>query len=282
MTISTHNSDNITSTVSLFRRFAAAMAGNQTVADRYLRDILVTLSEEKNPTNGDAETRTVLFQSFLHRWMRDGGQTSEPDNHLVERAQGALASLDVQSRAALLLHVLAGFDFATVAEVQGTSKQKAQEAIFTARRKVAAAAQSKVLIVEDEIFLAMDISDIVNEMGHRIIGPADTATSAVELAEREQPDLILADIALAGRSTGFDAVKTIRDTVGSVPVIFITAFPDRVPPDALKEPACVIGKPYTEEQLRSVVSEAIFFGGTYTLTTAEEITVPPPNAPVPR
>jgi CheY-like chemotaxis protein len=111
----------------------------------------------------------------------------------------------------------------------------------------------------------MDIAAIVTDIGHRVTGIARTRTEAVQLAASERPDLILADIQLADQSSGIDAVNDILAQFEDIPVIFITAFSERLLTGKRPEPAFLITKPFTEEQLRSAVSQAMFFSSTETL-----------------
>jgi CheY-like chemotaxis protein len=87
----------------------------------------------------------------------------------------------------------------------------------------------------------------------------------VTLARRDPPDMILADIQLADRSSGIDAVNHILEEIGEVPVVFITAFPERLLTGERPEPAFLITKPYSEDQVLSAVSQAMFFASTETL-----------------
>jgi CheY-like chemotaxis protein len=123
----------------------------------------------------------------------------------------------------------------------------------------------RVMVIEDEAIIAMDISAIVREMGHRVTGVARTRNEAVRLAIETTPDLILADIQLADNSSGIDAVNDILREFQDLPVIFITAFPERLLTGTRPEPAFLITKPYSEEQVRSAVSQAMFFASTETL-----------------
>jgi len=105
----------------------------------------------------------------------------------------------------------------------------------------------------------------VQNIGHHVTGTARTRDEAVALALRDRPDLILADIQLADNSSGIDAVNDILARMGEMPVIFITAFPERLLTGERPEPAFLITKPFTEEQVRSAVSQAMFFSSTETL-----------------
>ncbi|EEX14304.1 two-component response regulator [Citreicella sp. SE45] len=122
-----------------------------------------------------------------------------------------------------------------------------------------------MLIIEDEAIIAMDLESIVADLGHRVTGVARTRSAAVDLAGKETPDLVLADIQLADNSSGIDAVNDILKSLGNRPVIFITAFPERLLTGERPEPAFLISKPYSEDQVRSAVSQAMFFSSTETL-----------------
>ena len=130
------------------------------------------------------------------------------------------------------------------------------------------AIRGRVMIIEDETIIAMDLKGIVQAMGHEVTGVARTHTAAVELAANRRPDLILADIQLADGSSGIDAVNELLGSLGDIPVIFITAFPERLLTGDRPEPAFLISKPYSEEQVRSAVSQAMFFASTEGLGAA--------------
>jgi CheY-like chemotaxis protein len=120
------------------------------------------------------------------------------------------------------------------------------------------------MIIEDEAIIAMDLTAIIETMGHDVTGVARTHREAVKLALEETPDLILADIQLADNSSGIEAVNEILGHFAHIPVIFVTAFPERLLTGERPEPAFLINKPYTEEQVRSAVSQAMFFASTET------------------
>ncbi|MGB8528559.1 MAG: response regulator, partial [Rhodoplanes sp.] len=93
---------------------------------------------------------------------------------------------------------------------------------------------------------------------HRVIGIARTHTEAVAIAKKKRPGLILADIQLADGSSGLDAVNELLDTF-EVPVIFITAYPERFLTGQRPEPAFLIAKPFQPATVSAVVSQALFF-----------------------
>ena len=116
-----------------------------------------------------------------------------------------------------------------------------------------------VLIIEDETFIAMDIEALVESLGHKVIDIARTHSEAVALAKQKRPGLILADIQLADGSSGLDAVNELLGSF-EVPVIFITAYPERFLTGQRPEPAFLIAKPFQLAVVSAVVSQALFFG----------------------
>ena len=178
-----------------------------------------------------------------------------------------MAKLSPNTREALLLHTIEDFNVSEVASVMGTDESEVETLLDTARQEMADAVSGRVMIIEDEAIIAMDLEALVAEMGHKITGVARTHGEAVDLAKAETPDLIMADIQLADNSSGIDAVNEILGELGDRPVIFITAFPERLLTGDRPEPAFLISKPYREDQVRSAVSQAMFFASTETLKT---------------
>jgi CheY-like chemotaxis protein len=120
---------------------------------------------------------------------------------------------------------------------------------------------TRVLIIEDEPIIAMDIEGIVRDLGHEVVGIAVTRDEAVQMATDERPGLVLADIQLADDSSGIDAVKDILQNF-SVPVIFITAFPERLLTGERPEPTFLITKPFQRSTVKAAISQALFFNST--------------------
>ena len=118
--------------------------------------------------------------------------------------------------------------------------------------------RSNASFTEDEFFIARDLAKIVTSLGHRVIARARTHAEARAAAARQRPGLVLADVHLADGSSGVDAVTEI---VGAqeVPVIFITAYPDRLLTGLRPEPTFLISKPYRVEEVKAVVAQSLFF-----------------------
>jgi CheY-like chemotaxis protein len=136
--------------------------------------------------------------------------------------------------------------------------QEAATLVETARREVAGQIATDILIIEDELLIAADLKRLMLELGHRVTGVARTHREAVELAKAKRPGLILADIQLADGSDGIDAVNEILSW-RRVPVVFVTAFPERLLTGRRPEPTFLMPKPFDVDDVRAVVSQALFF-----------------------
>ena len=128
--------------------------------------------------------------------------------------------------------------------------------ISDAQREIDAELATDVLIIEDEAVIAADIEALVREMGHSVIGIATTRSEAAETVARARPGLVLADIHLADGSSGIDAVKDTLEYI-DVPVIFITAFPERLLTGQRPEPTFLITKPFQPETVKASIGQAL-------------------------
>ncbi|QYX57789.1 response regulator [Roseovarius sp. SCSIO 43702] len=249
------------------RRYARALTGSQQSGDHYAAATLEAILQDMSAVKGASGVRVGLFKAFHQIWVTSGAPIDEADVGAATEAQTQrrLASLTQNTREALLLHSIEGFTAAEVGEIVGVDESEANDLIGIARNEMAQAMKGRIMIIEDEAIIAMDISGIVEGMGHDVTGIARTRDQAVELARKAPPELILADIQLADKSSGIDAVTHILEEMGEVPVVFITAFPERLLTGERPEPAFLITKPYTEDQVQSAVSQAMFFASTETL-----------------
>jgi CheY-like chemotaxis protein len=255
----------ITSNLPYLRRYARALTGSQTTGDNFAVATLEALLEDSSGLSGSTDARVSLFHVFHVVWSSAGAPVGEPDTRYSAVAQAHMSNLTPNTREALLLQSIEGFTQSEIAQIMQTDHEEVAHLIDTAVREMQSSVAGRVMIIEDEAIISMDIAAIVREMGHDVTGIAATRAEAVDLAAREHPDLILADIQLADRSSGIDAVNDILKIVHDIPVIFITAFPERLLTGERPEPAFLITKPYAEEQVRSAVSQAMFFSSTETL-----------------
>ena len=163
-----------------------------------------------------------------------------------------------RSRQAFLLTAVEGFTPSEAANIIGADFSEIDTLIAEAQAEIDAELATDVLIIEDEPVIAADIEALVTELGHTVAGIATPRAEAAEAVARETPGLILADIQLADGSSGIDAVKDILARL-DVPVIFITAFPERLLTGERPEPTFLITKPFQPETVKAAIGQALFF-----------------------
>jgi CheY-like chemotaxis protein/DNA-directed RNA polymerase specialized sigma24 family protein len=251
----------ISSHIPYLRRFARALAGTQAGGDAYVLATLETIVADPSELGESADLRAALYRVFLTVWG------SMPVNDHVDQFEfsadekGARRNLDAISlrpRIAFLLSALEGFEVPEIAGAMGCTLDDAARLIDVAGKEISRQIRTDVLIIEDEPLIAVDIQTHVEELGHNVLGIARTHEEAIEATRQQRPGLILADIQLADGSSGLVAVNQILGAI-SVPVIFITAYPERLLTGTPPEPAFLITKPFSVESLKAVISQALFF-----------------------
>ena len=243
------------------RRYARALTGDQATGDQYVRVALEALAAGEQSLDETVSARVALYQVFHAIWCSTGARLeSRQDDDIVSRADGAqrLMRIAPPSRQAFLLTAVEGFTPDETAQILGISFDQIATLISDAQREIDAELATDVLIIEDESIIAADIEALVKELGHNVIGIASTRTEAIDAITRAKPGLVLADIQLADGSSGIDAVKDILATV-DVPVIFITAFPERLLTGERPEPTFLITKPFQPETVKASIGQALFF-----------------------
>ncbi len=244
------------------RRYARALTGSQAHGDAYVRATLeaIVSAPEEFPTDVDA--RIGLYRTFGAIWASshleanlDAGLSTEDSRQALARAR--LARVTPLPRQALLLTAMEGFSGHEAAYIMDIDASEVDMLVDEAMREIDRQTRADVLIIEDEPIIAMDIETIVRDMGHSITGIAVTRDEAVQMALSTRPGLVLADIQLADDSSGIDAVKDILAQC-SVPVIFITAFPERLLTGERPEPTFLITKPFQRQTVKAAISQALF------------------------
>ncbi|NNC71407.1 MAG: response regulator [Sphingomonadaceae bacterium] len=248
----------------LLRRFARALTGSQDHGDSSVRSALERLVASPEMFPAGVDERLGLYKIFLDNWASADGVISVDAGEGEEReaiANARLAMIEKKSRQALLLVEMEGFSRADAAYLLGIENSDVDALVDEARTEIEAQLKTQVLIIEDEPIIAMDLEGIVRDLGHGVTGIAVTRDEAVAQAAATMPGLVLADIQLADDSSGIDAVQEILGTI-TVPVIFITAFPERLLTGERPEPAFLITKPFQHETVKAAISQALFFNDT--------------------
>ncbi|WP_374307914.1 response regulator [Methylocella sp.] len=251
----------ISSHIPYLRRFSRALTGSQAGGDAYVLATLEAIVADPSEFEGADDVRTALYRLFLKVWRSAPVNDHVDDLDFSADERGAhrnLEAITLRPRIAFLLSSLEGFSTAETAQALGCTVEEAGALIDAAGKEIANQIRTDVVIIEDEPFIALDLQTLVEEQGHRVIAVARTHREAVEAVARERPGLILADIQLADGSSGLEAVNEILGSF-SVPVIFITAYPERFLTGAPPEPAFLITKPFGVDSLKAVISQALFF-----------------------
>lgn len=240
------------------RRYARALTGNQTSGDAYVAASLEALIEDPSILEGSASPRVALYRLFTKIWnsVVVNGATEPAETALP--AEQRLSHITPRPRQAFLLVALEGFSEADAAQVLDVDIPTLRQLVEESGRELAAEIATDVMIIEDEPFIAMDLEGLVESLGHRVLGVARTHAEALTMSRAKRPGLILADIQLADGSSGLDAVNEMLRSF-EVPVIFITAYPERFLTGERPEPAFLIAKPFQPATVSAVVSQALFF-----------------------
>ena len=228
------------------RRYARALTGSQPRGDSLVAESLREMMEDGEQ---DATAQFALYRSVTKRFARSAAASSP----------FAIGGLSSTQRQLLLLTSLEELPIASAAAVLGMAESEAEAQLLDARDHLRAGAATDVLIIEDEPIIAMDIEELVLSCGHNVVGVAATEAEAVEIAERTRPGLILADINLGIGGDGTTAVSRIMRH-HYAPVIFVTAYPERLLTGEALEPAFVITKPFEPMTLAIATYQAVTGG----------------------
>ena len=244
----------------LLRRYARALTGSQSAGDAYVRAALETIVASPSEFPGQVDPRVGLYRVFQVIWSTAGVEGVDGDglSDVEALARARLSRMTPRSRQALLLTAMEGFAREDAAYLLDVRADDVDALVDEALSEIETQTRSEVLIIEDEPMIAMDLEALVRDLGHDVTAIAVTRDDAVAEAMRHRPGLVLADIQLADDSSGIDAVRDILAEF-SVPVIFITAFPERLLTGERPEPAFLITKPFQRATVKAAIAQALFF-----------------------
>lgn len=242
--------------VPYLRRFARALTGSQSAGDTYVRSTLEALSEESSAELEKLAPKSTLYRIFLRIWSSSGATLEAKSKSGLEDEK--IYRLTPLPRQAFLLYALEGMAMSDIAGILDTDSEGVKTLISQAEAEIESELRTNVLIIEDEAFIAADIEGLVTELGHSVDNVVATHTAAIDAVQTKTPGLILADVQLADGSSGIEAVHEILGEI-SVPVIFITAFPERLLTGERPEPAYLISKPFEPANVKAAISQALYF-----------------------
>ena len=240
-----------------------AVVVNASQRDPYVRASLEAVLAGGMEVMGTLPVREGLYRLFHVVWSSATRSEPADDEPLssADAVEKRLQALPPGDREALLLTAVEGFTFEEAASILGVEPERVQELVLDAQRALESSLATEVLIIEDEPIIALDLEMLVQELGHQVQGVAATHAEAVALARKKRPGLVLSDVRLADGSSGIDAVRDILESF-DVPVIFITAYPERLLTGERPEPTYLITKPFSNDMVKATIGQALFFHAT--------------------
>jgi CheY-like chemotaxis protein len=229
------------------RRYARALTGSQRSGDAYVRQTLEAMLTAPDNFDIGAQAATLgarvaLFRLFAA--VTKAAAVAGPD------------TLPTGSMQALLLIEVEGFSLDEVSLILGEAEADIITAMQGAKTAIADILRSRVLIIEDEPLIAMHLEQIVEDMGHEVAAMAMTHKAAIAKAHEVKPELVLADIQLADGSSGLEATREILEHF-DVPVVFVTAYPERLLTGERPEPTFLVTKPFKVETVIATIGQAL-------------------------
>ncbi len=232
--------DRIEKLVPYLRRFARAATGDT--------------------STGDACVERVL-QQVINFSLDASFEDSEFDRErlfkMLDQELGALnGTHGARARRALLLIAVENLPNDVVRRILDVSDEELEKMLIIAEADFTSSAATRMLIIEDEPLISAQLKRLAESLGHTVMGIAITADEAVAISQKETPDIVLCDIHLADGSQGTDAIASMA-LPNDVPVVFVTAYPEKYLSTTNEGPSYLITKPFDSEYLKAVIGHAL-------------------------
>ena len=240
-------------TKTLLRSFCRLLLSERLFADELVEAAFGGVSRIDENTS---QERVRAFRHLLDEWHRVAAK-SEPIQPFSDAALIASAgSPPSDTQAALLMSDVLNLALAEIEAILAPQEKSVMELILDGRSHLPTAAKGSVVIVEDELLIALDLKSIVEGLGASVTGLTGTAAEALQLVGEHRPSVVLVDYLLRDAETGIDLVEEIRE-VHDCTTIFVTAFPETVLRGMEHEPDVVLSKPYTSDGIRAAVAQGL-------------------------
>jgi DNA-directed RNA polymerase specialized sigma24 family protein len=253
--------ERVASHLPYLRRFARSVTGSQKSGDAYVVFTLEAMLADPSVFPSDLPPRIALYRAFVKivnsiKWNNESSEG--PAHPGLEAVKRNLDAVTPRARQAFLLVAVEEFSPQDAAQVLDVSADELHRLIDEAGCEISRQIATDVVIIEDEPLIALDLARLVKELNHRVVEIARTERQAIDIIKRTRPGLVLADIHLADGSSGLDAVNEILRSM-SVPVIFVTAYPQQLLTGTRPEPTFLVTKPFHPDNVKAVISQALFF-----------------------
>lgn len=254
-------SQQLASDLPFLRRYARALSGSQDKGDAMVSKTLEALLSDEALKQSLEAGRVALYAAF-HTLL--GQNELSPDASAIANAKEAnamrkLEAIADRKRQALLLTTVEEFTARQAAQILQLDADEVEGLVKDAVEQIDTEQKTRVLIIEDEPMILMQLEDLAVSLEHKVCGTATTHAEAVQAVGDNKPGLVLADIQLADGSSGLEAVEEILGSI-KVPVVFITAYPERLLTGDRIEPTYLVTKPFREQTVKAAISQALFFG----------------------
>lgn len=254
------------------RRYARFITGSNVIGNALCETILKESSGIDRDWSPGRETRIAAFKilSILLNTPTCWELAElHADQSSARALSGRLSNLTPGPRQVYLLMSMEGFTFKETMTILDLTCDEMNSMLVLAREEIAKQVKTTVLIIEDEVFIARDLERIVKRLGHTVIAKARTRNAARAIIDTQKPGLILADIQLADGSNGIEAVNDWLQSIGMVPIIFITAFPEQLLTGNHPEPAFLLAKPYQVNEVEAAINHVLFFNAKSALAKSD-------------
>jgi DNA-directed RNA polymerase specialized sigma24 family protein len=238
------------------RRFARLLTGSQAGGDAAVERALKAVAADPS-VFPRLPPRLGLYQCFLSTLTRRQREMGPSPELLGGTAARSLAALTPEGRQAFFLVSVEGFNHRETAQILDIPERRVATLLAESGAEIGRQIATDVLVIEDEPLIALDLKRMLEGLGHRV-AIARARQDSLNAANARRPGLVIADIRLADGSSGLDAVNDLLRSI-AVPVVFVTAFPERLATGCGPEPTFLIRKPFREEALKAIVSQVLFF-----------------------
>lgn len=232
-----HRETSLEKKLRYLRRHARVLTGNRIVGDYLVDEASAKFYLIEGRHKSDSALNVALFRLF-HDSVQELGAYDK-------------------GRALLLLHTIEEFQLDEIAIILRMDIEEVQGDYELARSNASNLDSAKILLIEDEAIVAMDMTQLITDLGHEVTGVAMTSAQAVAIAQAAPPDLVIADIELADGSSGVEAVKEIASLLHDVPAIYTTGYSDKLLTGRDDEPIFLLLKPIRDSQIESAILQAL-------------------------
>lgn len=232
--------DRVEKLVPYLRRYARAATGDTAMGDACVERVLQRLIERSFESEFDHD---AIDRERLYKML---------DAELDKNAGSEAA----RARRALLLVAVENLPRTVARRILGVTADQLEDFLAMAESDFAASTATSMLIIEDEPLIAAQLKRIAEGLGHKVIGIATRADQAITLSRGQKPDIVLCDIHLSDGSLGTDAIAEMK-LPENVPVLYVTAYPEKYLATTNEGPSYLIAKPFDPEYLKAVIGHAL-------------------------